>query len=60
MERVRSGLSIESLETQRLTKAGSLLDVSVSISPIKDATGLTVGASAIARDITLRKRSEEN
>jgi len=59
MERVRSGLSIESLETQRLTKAGSLLDVSVSISPIKDATGLIVGASAIARDITLRKRSEE-
>jgi len=59
MERVRSGLSIESLETQRLTKAGSLLDVSVSISPIKDATGLTVGASAITRDITLRKRSEE-
>src|SRR6202050_2992104 len=59
MERVRRGLSIESLETQRLTKAGSLLDVSVSISPIKDSTGLIVGASAIVRDMTPRHRSEE-
>ena len=59
MERVKSGLSIECLETQRITKTGSLLDVSVSISPIKDATGRVTGASAIARDITLRKRAEK-
>jgi len=58
-ERVHSGLSIECLETQRLTKAGSLLDVSVSISPIKDTAGHITGTSTIARDITLRKRSEE-
>ncbi len=59
MERVQSGLSVECLETQRLTKAGLLLDVSVSISPIKDAAGRITGASAIARDITSRKRDEE-
>jgi len=58
-ERVHSGLSIECLETQRLTKAGSLLDVSVSISPIKDTAGHITGISTIARDITLRKRAEE-
>ena len=59
MERVLSGQPIECLETQRLTKTGSVLDVSLSVSPIKDPTGLITGASAIARDITLRKRAEE-
>jgi diguanylate cyclase (GGDEF)-like protein/PAS domain S-box-containing protein len=59
MERILSGQPIECLETQRLTKQGSRLDVSVSISPVKDATGRVTGASAIVRDITLRKRSEQ-
>jgi diguanylate cyclase (GGDEF)-like protein/PAS domain S-box-containing protein len=59
MDRIGDGQSIECLETQRLTKAGCVLDVSVSISPIKDATGRITGASTIARDITLRKRAEE-
>ncbi len=59
MERIASGQSIECLETQRLTKTGSLLDMSMSISPIRDATGRITGASTIARDITLHKRSEE-
>jgi diguanylate cyclase (GGDEF)-like protein/PAS domain S-box-containing protein len=59
MERVQNGLSVECLETQRLTKTGSVLDVSLTISPMKDANGLVTGASAIARDITLRKRAEE-
>jgi diguanylate cyclase (GGDEF)-like protein/PAS domain S-box-containing protein len=58
-ERVLSGQPIECLETRRLTKTGSVLDVSLSVSPIKDPTGLITGASAIARDITLRKRAEE-
>ena len=57
-ERIGRGQPIESLETQRRTKSGSLLDVSVSISPIKDATGRISGTSTIARDITLHKRSE--
>jgi len=59
MERIRSGQPVECLETQRLTKTGSILEVSLSISPLKDATGRIIGASAIARDITLRKCSEE-
>jgi len=59
MERILSGQPIENLETERLTKAGSVLEVSVSISPIKDASGHVTGASAIARDITFRKRAEE-
>jgi diguanylate cyclase (GGDEF)-like protein/PAS domain S-box-containing protein len=59
MERIGNGLPVECLETQRLTKAGSVLDVSLSISPIRDASGQVTGASAIARDVTLRKRSEE-
>src|ERR1017187_7130444 len=59
MDRVLSGQPIECLETQRLTKTGSVLDVSLSVSPIKDPTGLITGASAIFRDITLRKRAEE-
>jgi diguanylate cyclase (GGDEF)-like protein/PAS domain S-box-containing protein len=59
MERVRAGQPVECLETQRVTKAGCVLDVSVSVSPIKDKIGRIIGASTIARDITLRKRSEE-
>lgn len=59
LERVKNGLPIECLETQRLTKGGCVLDVSLSISPIKDARGRITGASSIARNITHRKRSEE-
>ena len=58
MERILSGQSIENLETERLTKAGSVLDVSLTISPLKDASGHVTGASAIVRDITLRKRAD--
>jgi diguanylate cyclase (GGDEF)-like protein/PAS domain S-box-containing protein len=50
---------MENLKTEKLTKAGSVLDVSMSISPIKDASGHVTGASAIARDITFRKRVKE-
>jgi diguanylate cyclase (GGDEF)-like protein/PAS domain S-box-containing protein len=59
MERIRTGQRVESFETQRVTKAGCVLDVSVCISPIKDKTGRIIGASTIARDITLRKCSEK-
>src|ERR1019366_2596646 len=59
MERVLRGQPIECLETQRLTKTGSVLDVSLSVSPIKDASGHIAGASAIARDITQRKAAEK-
>ncbi len=59
LERVRRGERIGQLETQRLTKDGRRLDVSLTISPIKDASGAVVGASAIARDISERRRRAE-
>jgi diguanylate cyclase (GGDEF)-like protein/PAS domain S-box-containing protein len=59
MERILSGQPIENLETERLTKTGSVLDVSLSVSLIKDASGHIAGASAIARDITQRKAAEK-
>jgi diguanylate cyclase (GGDEF)-like protein/PAS domain S-box-containing protein len=59
MECIRTGQPVQHLETQRVTKVGCVLDVSLSISPIKDGSGRITGASTIARDITLRKRSEE-
>ena len=49
---------IEYLETERLRKDGSRIDVSVSVSPIKDDGGRVIGAATIARDITERKRIE--
>jgi diguanylate cyclase (GGDEF)-like protein/PAS domain S-box-containing protein len=59
MERIGKGEPIECLETQRLRKGGSVLEVSLSISPIRDGGGNVTGASAIARDITFRKQAEE-
>ncbi len=53
------GRSIKTLETQRLTKAGRLIDVSLSVTAIKDGAGRITGVATISRDITLRKRSEE-
>ena len=58
-ERVRRDKSMESYETLRVTKAGNLLPVSLTVSPIHDASGTIVGASTIARDITDRKRAED-
>jgi two-component sensor histidine kinase len=58
MERIRRGQRVEHYETVRQRKHGSLIDVSLSISPIRNAQGKIIGASKIARDITDRKRSE--
>jgi PAS domain S-box-containing protein len=57
--RIRRGESLEHFETVRVRKDGKQIDVSVTISPIKDAHGQIIGASKIARDITERKPSEE-
>jgi PAS domain S-box-containing protein len=57
-ERIRRGERIEHLETVRIRKDGTRLDVSLTISPIKNAAGEIVGASKIARDITARKWQE--
>ncbi|MGD0878349.1 MAG: PAS domain S-box protein [Anaerolineales bacterium] len=59
LSRLRRGERIEHFESVRLSKDGRRLDVSITISPIKDASGQISGASTIARDITERKRAEE-
>lgn len=58
LERVRRGDRIDHYETVRRRKDGSLMDVSLTISPVRNAAGEIVGASKILRDITERKRSE--
>jgi two-component system, chemotaxis family, CheB/CheR fusion protein len=58
LPRIRRGKRIEHYETVRRRKDGSLLDISLSVSPIKDAQGRIIGASKIARDITRRKQIE--
>ena len=58
MKQLRRGQRIESYETTRVHKDGHLIDVSVTISPVKNREGKVVGASAVARDITERKQAE--
>jgi len=60
IENIRAGRRIEHFETVRLTKRGELIDVSVTISPVKDAQGRVIGASKILRDISTRKRMERS
>jgi PAS domain S-box-containing protein len=59
LTRLRRGERIDHYETIRQRKHGSLIVVSVTISPIKNAEGKIVGASKIARDITAQKRAQE-
>jgi len=58
LESLRRGEKIDHFETVRVTKDGRKLDISLSVSPIRNSAGDIVGASTIARDITERKRSE--
>jgi len=55
---LRRGDRLEHFDTERLTKDGRRIHVSLSVSPIKNAAGVIVGAAKIARDVTLRKRLE--
>jgi PAS domain S-box-containing protein len=59
LARIRAGERIEPYETVRQHKDGTPIDISLRISPLKDSTGAVVGASKIARDITERKRAQE-
>jgi PAS domain S-box-containing protein len=59
VERLRRGERVDHFETVRLRKDGTLLDLSLTISPVKDAAGRVVGASKVARDITERKQVEQ-
>ena len=57
--RLHKGERVEHFETQRQRKDGRIIDVSLTISPIRDATGVIVGAAKIARDITEQKEAIE-
>jgi two-component system, LuxR family, sensor kinase FixL len=59
LEKIKNGEYVEHFETVRLTKYGKRIDVSLTISPIKNTKGEVIGASTIARDISERKRGEE-
>jgi two-component system, chemotaxis family, CheB/CheR fusion protein len=59
LERIRRGERVEHFETIRQRKDGSLVNISLSVSPVTDETGKIVGASKIARDITDQKRRGE-
>jgi PAS domain S-box-containing protein len=58
LNRLRRGERVDHFETVRRRKDGTLLDISLTISPVKDAEGKIIGASKIARDISERKRAE--
>jgi PAS domain S-box-containing protein len=59
LEKIRRGEHIDHYETVRMRRDGSLIDISLTVSPLKDARGRVVGASKIARDVSDRRRNEE-
>jgi PAS domain S-box-containing protein len=60
IEKLKSGQRIKQFETRRVTKSGQMLDVSLTLSPIRDAQGKVIGASKILRDISNAKRVEQS
>jgi PAS domain S-box-containing protein len=57
---IKAGKRMEHFDTVRVTKDGRLIDVSLTVSPIRDAAGIVIGASKILRDISVRKRMEQS
>jgi len=60
LENIQAGRRVEHFDTVRLTKDGRLIDVSITISPIRDADCRVIGASKILRDISSRKQMEQS
>jgi PAS domain S-box-containing protein len=56
LARIRRGEKVDHFETERVTKDGRRLNISLSVSPIRNADGVIIGASKVARDVTERKR----
>jgi PAS domain S-box-containing protein len=56
LRRIRAGLSVDHFETVRRRKDGTLIEISLTVSPVRDALGRVIGASKVARDITEQKR----
>ncbi len=59
IEKITQGISVEHYETQRRTKNGALIYISLTVSPIKDSKGNITGAATIARDISDKKKTED-
>jgi signal transduction histidine kinase len=59
LSRIRNGQRVDHFDTVRLTKDRRLIDVSITVSPVRDASGRIIGASKIARDISDRRRLDE-
>ena len=59
LSRLRRGEKIDHFDTERRTKDGRRLNISLTVSPVRDADGRIIGASKVARDITDRKEAEE-
>src|SRR5450631_3268757 len=57
LDRVRAGQTVENLETTRVRKDGTVIPVSLTVSPIRDADGLVIGSSTIARDATSQRKA---
>lgn len=60
LEKVKNGETLKNIETVRLTKEGKIIEVSVTLSPIKNIHGEVIGVSRIARDITEKKKLERD
>jgi PAS domain S-box-containing protein len=60
IESIRAGQRVEHFETVRMTKSGQQLDVSLTVSPVRDQQGKVIGASKILRDISGRRRIEQS
>src|SRR4051812_9488175 len=58
LKRLRAGEQIQHYETRRVTKAGVLIDVSLTISPVRDPAGRIIGCSKIVRDITGARKAD--
>jgi PAS domain S-box-containing protein len=56
---LRHGERVEHFETRRVRKDGTLIDVSISVSPVRDASGAVAGAATVARDVTERNRAAD-
>jgi PAS domain S-box-containing protein len=59
LKKIRQGKRVDRFETVRLRKDGTSMDVAITVSPIRDADGAVIGASAVDRDITQHKREEQ-
>src|SRR5262249_1151706 len=59
LDRIRRGERIDHYETVRQRKDGRLIDISLTVSPVRNAQGKIIGASKIARDITERKQNDD-